>query len=65
MIGVSYIGGHEIKSTTKVRKIIDICKFIFVFCVFLLLTFVVFTFGFCGSQRMQRAVDVFGVPNGR
>ena len=25
MIGVSYIGGHEIKSTTKVRKIIDIC----------------------------------------
>ena len=41
MIGVSYIGGHEIKSTTKVRKIIDICKFIFVFCVF-------FTFDFCG-----------------
>ena len=41
MIGVSYIGGHEIKSTTKVRKIIDICKFIFVFCVFLLLAFVV------------------------
>ena len=44
MIGVSYIGGHEIKSTTKVRKIIDICKFIFVFCVFLLLSFVVFVF---------------------
>ena len=44
MIGVSYIGGHEIKSTTKVRKIIDICKFIFVFCVFLLLAFVVFYF---------------------
>ena len=70
MIGVSYIGGHEIKSTTKVRKIIDICKFIFVFCVFLLLTFVVFyfwllwyfTFGFCGSQRMQRAVDVLWGP---
>ena len=41
MIGVSYIGGHEIKSTTKVQKIIDICKFIFVFFVFLLLTFVV------------------------
>ncbi len=29
-------------NAAKVRKIIDICKFIFVFCVFLLLTFVVF-----------------------
>ena len=41
MFRIGYISGHEIKSTTNVRKIIDICKFIFVFCVFLLLTFVV------------------------
>ena len=70
MFRIGYISGHVINSTTKVRKIIDICKFIFVFCVFLLLTFVVFyfwflwlfTFDFWGSQRTQRAVDVLWGP---